>query len=155
MEELLKKIISLDKADRVKLARMVRMNTQVWNAVHGLGNIPERLEKGAIEGLVTRDSQLEEGVRIIARRIDLAESVVLDGGIEIVPSEIIEKAALAESELLVEATTDSNGYYKLELPVGKYDISFEKEGTTPILIESIPIATSFIDTKNASLVKSK
>ena len=162
MEELAKKIISLEKSDRQKLARLVRMNEDLWNAVHGLGDVRDDLPDGKVEGLVVLEDKLEKEVRIIAIR-KLAETVETVAGKEleaeaarkVSESEVNADAVGSGEEEKFETMTDANGYYILDLPVGKYDISYEKDGLQSVQLEDTLVVTGHTDTINASMIVSK
>lgn len=160
IEDILKQLISLPREDRRKLARTVRQHEEVWNAVHGLGEPSKDLERGVMDGMVMLDNELEPEVMVRAYKVLAIEDpeIVKGEAAAISEREVLASAKMEEvpgngrGELAVEIATDNMGKYKLELPVGVYDIVFEKLGAVPVTIEKRLIVTGHTDTKNVEMV---
>lgn len=142
-DQILNILISLSREERRALASLIRKNQNAWDAVNGLGDIPEGLAVGKIEGLVQTGNRLEEGVLVTAVRIVEQPSDMGD------PS----KSASPEGSEPILAETNAEGFYRLYLPVGRYSISFEKDGVTGVSYDSIRSISDITIVLNASLNK--
>lgn len=118
----------LDKQSRQDFAKTVRTEPTVWNGINGIGNIPENLPKGKIQGLVKAESKLISKVRIIAKQ---GEQVI------------------AESE------SDNEGMYSIELGPGMYDIIYSIEGYYDTVVQDQGVISEVLTTVNAELTKMK
>jgi len=144
MEEILKQIISLDRENRRKLAKAVKSNPNVWNAINGFGNVNPLLPKGIIQGLVYREITMEEAVRVIATKYaGVIETTGSKGG----KSTIV----IPTTGIVAEAETNSEGTYAIYLPVGNFDLYFVKTGTPTVLMQNISSVSDYTKTINVKL----
>lgn len=145
MEELKKRILSLKTEERRQLAKVVRSERSVWNAVFGIGDAPGDLEDGVIAGLVREGSKLMPEVTVKAFYAKQEKTGVTE---ETALKE--EAAAAGEGDLppVQQTITDVNGYYELKLKVGLYYLSFER-GSLKVVVRDIMIVTGHTDTRNA------
>jgi len=141
MEGIVKQIISLDKENRRKLAKAVKSNPSVWNAINGLGTFSPRLPNGQITGIVLREGSLDDGVRVIATKYaGVIETTGPKGG----RSTIV----VPTTGIIAEAETNEEGTYALYLPVGNYDIFFVKAGVAPAVVQNVKSVSEFTKTMN-------
>jgi hypothetical protein len=96
-------IKALSKEARADLARSIRQNPDLYNAVCGVGGISESLNKGKLSGKITKVS---------------------------IPLKNLEVQAVNGSGTKFTALTDDNGFYQMELVAGDYTVSVTFEGVT-------------------------
>jgi hypothetical protein len=96
-------IKALSKEARADLARSIRQNPDLYNAVCGVGGISEVLNKGKLSGKITKVS---------------------------IPLKNLEVQAVNGSGTKFTAITDDNGFYQMELVAGDYTVSVTFEGVT-------------------------
>ncbi len=124
--EIANSIISFPKNQRLEFKKLINSNPDLWNAIHGIGNVNPDLEKGTIIGLVKEDTKLVSGVTV--------------------------KATKDDGEI-TETITSDNGDYSLELDPGIHDLSYAKNGFYETLITEKAVATSTEIIVNAELTK--
>lgn len=101
--ELKDSIKALSKEARADLARSIRKDPDLYNAVSGVGGISESLNKGILSGKITKVT---------------------------IPLKNLEVQAVNGSGTKFPALTDDNGNYQMELVTGDYTVSVTFEGVT-------------------------
>ena len=92
---------AFSKEQRVKLANEIRKDADLWNVVHGIGGLSNKSNKGRLQGVTT-----------------LLREVVKGAKIEIIDS----------NENVKNVATNQNGYYKIDLEPGEYEVVMKNAG---------------------------
>lgn len=130
--EIINRIKSLDKEGRRQLARAMQTDPRVWNAVNGVGNIDENLVPGTIKGLVVNGDEIITEANVCVTPSSEPISTTPKGS-KIGTSIIIPENPIAST------VSSIRGEYELNLPVGKYNIYFYKDGLTTVATADIEV----------------
>ena len=126
----IKAIKALSKEQRQQLALTIRRDSELWNAVNGLGGLSEFSTKSRLQGTVIEDGKASVGTRV-----------------KIVNDETSKEYA---------AVTNQQGYYSIELEPAEYVVSLESSGTSSkalseeVSVETVQGETSTLDFDESS-----
>jgi len=124
------KIKALSKEQRQQLALTIRRDSELWNAVNGLGGLSEFSNKSRLQGTVIEDGKASVGTRV-----------------KIVNDDTSKEYA---------AVTNQQGYYSIELEPAEYVVSLESSGTNSkalgeeVSVETVQGETSTLDFDESS-----
>lgn len=116
-------IKALSKEKRQKFALEIRKDSDLWNAVNGIGGLSENSEKSRLQGTVIKNDLVDVGTKV----------------------NIVNK----DNSLEFTAITNQKGYYSIDLEPANYNVSLtsvaktkSSEGTE---VETIKGETSRLD----------
>ncbi len=127
ISEVTNRIKSLDKEGRTALAKSVRTDPKVWNAVNGIGDISENLDDGILNGIVKGANKLLSGAEI----------------------------RISDSEDNWTATSNEEGNYELHLPPGTYRMSISRANYYETVIDNVHVISGVESTVNVEMTETK
>ena len=125
-----KAIKALSKEQRQQLALTIRRDSELWNAVNGLGGLSEFSGKSRLQGTVIEEGKASVGTRVNIVNDDTSKEFV--------------------------AVTNQQGYYSIELEPAEYVVSLESSGTSSktvseeVSVETVQGETSTLDFDESS-----
>ena len=113
------KIKSLSKEQRINFAYQIRRDSDLWNAVNGIGGLSEFSEMARIQGTITKENEALPKVKI----------------------EIYQ-----DKNKLHELVSNASGYFKIDIVPGNYQVNiFDGDNKESVSVKALKGVTSTLN----------